>query len=422
MTQLCPHCSAELPESGDAYCPNCRAELPAQFPQEPQPTSEPATEPEAVQFASAIESESPEQQTARFWRTLLVITPAPRVTQALVAANVIVFVVMAASGVSPSNPTVEDMIHWGANYGPKTVDGEWWRLFTSMFLHIGFIHLLLNMWVLAMGGVVVERMLGRVGFLLMYLIAGLGGSVASLCWHSEVVSAGASGAIFGVYGALLGVLRRQRATIPLAVIKGLKNHGLSFLAYNLIFGLSQPNLDMAAHIGGLLTGFACGFVISRPFTPEGIASRAGQNVLAGVLGVAAIVTAIVLIPLARPSIGALDRDLQHCEEVERRAFDTYNSAYTKLQRGEISDSALADIVERDVLPEWRAARNQLASHQNLSGPAKEHVSAVLDYMRLREEGWALSVEAARQGDATKGQQAMEKHRLATEASKRFGTR
>ena len=112
-------------------------------------------------------------------------TPTPRayVTPALVGVNVAVFVLMALSGVGLLSPRPLDLIRWGANFGPLTTHGEWWRLLTATFVHIGALHLLCNMWALWDVGVLMERLVGPAGLLVLYLLAGLAGSVASLSWH-----------------------------------------------------------------------------------------------------------------------------------------------------------------------------------------------------------------------------------------------
>ena len=137
--------------------------------------------------------------------------PKVSVTSVLLALNVVIFGLMLAWGMDPMQPAIDGLIQWGANYGPKTTQGEWWRMFTCMFLHIGVLHLLFNMLALWNVGSCMERLLGSTGFLVLYLLAGLLGSVASVAWNPFVVSAGASGAIFGLYGGLLAFLMRHRA-------------------------------------------------------------------------------------------------------------------------------------------------------------------------------------------------------------------
>ena len=424
MARTCPHCGAKLPDVWDTFCSACGAELdPTPQAHEPQPAPQPAHEPPASTQAPAASAPTAfgggDEQAARFWLTLFELTPRVYVTRALVALNVIVFVVMVASGVSATNPTPQVLVRWGALFGPLTLDGEWWRLLTCTFLHIGVIHLLLNMWVLATGGPIVERMVGNVGFLLLYLISGLGGSLAALLWSPNVVAAGASGAVFGVFGALLGVLRKQRGSIPGAALAGLKNFGVSFLLVNLLFGFSVPNISMSAHAGGAATGFLCGLVLSQPFTPEGAAARARQNVLTGVMGAVAVVLGALLVSTFRTNEAEVDRDLERVAAVEQRVLDTYNAATARADRGEITELELAAIVERDVLPEWRSAIGRLAAHAQVPGPLGKHLAAVIGYMRLRQEGWELFVQAVREQSTAKGERSRDKHRLADEALKQL---
>ena len=125
------------------------------------------------------------------------------VTHALVGINAAVFLGMALAGISITSPTTQQLVHWGANWGPLTLSGESWRLFTCMFLHIGVIHIAFNMWCLWDLGALAESLYGHWTFASVYLISGVAGSVASVAWHPGTVSAGASGAIFGIAGALI---------------------------------------------------------------------------------------------------------------------------------------------------------------------------------------------------------------------------
>src|SRR5262249_35489619 len=176
---------------------------------------------------------------------------------------VLVFVLMVLKGVSAWDPTADSVLKWGADYGPLTLRGQWWRMAVSTFLHFGLIHLLFNMLVLFNIGLFMESLAGRVEFVVLYLVCGLGGSAASLAWHPSIVSAGASGAIFGLYGALLGFLFRHRGVIPGESLASLRKGALTFVGYNLLFGL-RPGVDMAAHLGGLATGFLLGLFLIQP--------------------------------------------------------------------------------------------------------------------------------------------------------------
>jgi rhomboid protease GluP len=205
---------------------------------------------------------------AQFRRALFMATPQVFMTYVLIGINCAVFAAMLLRGVSPLTPTNLQMVEWGADFGPLTIgEKQWWRILTAAFLHFGIIHLGFNMWVLNDVGQVVERLLGNAGFLIMYLVSGLLASVASLAVHPMSIGAGASGAVFGVFGALGGFLVRQRDSIPKEILQRLGKSTVAFVGYNLLFSLMVPAIDMTAHVGGLVAGFLCGLVLAQPLTP-----------------------------------------------------------------------------------------------------------------------------------------------------------
>jgi rhomboid protease GluP len=185
-------------------------------------------------------------------------------TQLIVGINVAVFAGMALAGVSLSQPTGQQLIHWGANWGPLTLgDGEWWRLLTSIFLHIGFLHIAFNMWCLWNLGQLAESLYGPGTFTGFYLISGLAASVSSVAWHPVSICAGASGAIFGLAGALIASFYLGEFSLPRAAIQGTLKSVVLFAVYNLIFGALPGSTDNAAHIGGLVTGLLLGAMMAK---------------------------------------------------------------------------------------------------------------------------------------------------------------
>lgn len=239
----------------------------------------------------------PENQAAEFWKALSRATPTVFVTPLIILANAIVFVLMLTHGVSFMDPTIQNLIDWGADYGPLTTNGEWWRSLTSTFVHIGIIHILMNMYVLYSIGKFTERLFGNFGFTVLYLLAGIGGSLASLCFHPHTVSAGASGAIFGLYGGLLAFLLLHRHTVPPETLKSLASSTGTFLLYNIVYGLMREGTDMAAHAGGLLAGFLVGLLLAQPLPRVTLGSRALRGILALVFGTAAMVVCAAQIPV-----------------------------------------------------------------------------------------------------------------------------
>jgi len=186
----------------------------------------------------------------------------PGVTIFIVVANCLVAGLMARAGADPMSPRVDDLVDWGANYGPATLRGEWWRLVTSAFVHGGLLHLGFNMYVLWDLGRVVERIFGSLGYALVYLVAGIGGSFASVVRDPHVASVGASGAVFGVAGAFLAFLLRNRGRMDPSIRARLGRSLLGFVVMNLVIGTMIPGIDQAAHVGGLLVGFGAGFVVA----------------------------------------------------------------------------------------------------------------------------------------------------------------
>lgn len=177
--------------------------------------------------------------------------------------NVAVFIAMVLAGVSLASPTPQQLVHWGANCGPLTLGGQWWRLVTAMFLHIGIIHLGFNMWCLWDLGALAETLYGSWTFAAIYLISGVAASVTSVAWHPSGISAGASGAIFGLAGALIASLYLGVFAVPRAAVRGTLRSVLAFAGYNLVFGAIAGRVDNSAHIGGLVSGLLLGAIVVR---------------------------------------------------------------------------------------------------------------------------------------------------------------
>lgn len=180
-------------------------------------------------------------------------------TPVIIWLNVLVFLAMVVAGLGFVDFSAGDLLSWGGNYGPITTNGQWWRLLTAIFLHAGLLHLLLNMYGLLFVGLFLEPVLGEWRFAIVYLGTGLVASFASIEVHSAVVSVGASGAIFGMYGVFLACL--ITGVFPPGMKKAFLLSTLIFVGANLLMGLSGTT-DNAAHIGGLVAGFLIGFFLS----------------------------------------------------------------------------------------------------------------------------------------------------------------
>ncbi len=210
-------------------------------------------------FDKAIPQNASPQQPEQ--ATLVIPARSPYATYVLIGINALVFVAMMLSGVSAMEPSPEAMLAWGADYGPLTLQqGQLWRIVTSVFLHFGIIHIGMNMWVLYQIGPFTERLYGHLRYLVIYLLAGVGGSLVSLYIHPDGVGAGASGAIFGVYGGMLAFLFAHRSVMPASSRSAILRSATIFLGINLIYGL-KAEIDLSAHIAGLGIGLLAGTVL-----------------------------------------------------------------------------------------------------------------------------------------------------------------
>ena len=323
------------------------------------------------------------------------------VTKALVAANILVFGAAGLAGAGFFVPNVEVLQAWGTNFGPLTTDGQWWRLLTSLFLHFGVFHLALNMWALYVGGRLAERLFGSQAFALLYLASGIGGSLSSLFWNPDVNSAGASGAIFGVYGAMLAFFVRKHSAIPASIISQQRWSGVTFIGFNLMNGFSHAGIDNAAHIGGLSVGFVMGLVLARPLSLDARTriSAASFYTRGGVAALSLI--GLLFVALRFSSAGnAADqrfrRDLQVMSESETIAHQSAQEAFEQLKSHQITESEFAQRLANDVVPRWALIQSTLERDRvDDNSKLKEQWALLSDYADSRLAAFQLYESGAR---------------------------
>jgi len=250
------------------------------------PTGEHISIPDAV-GESEVET-GPEERGRSGWN--LRGSPA---TYALTALNVGVFALMALRGVSPTAPTSESLLHWGANVGWADYNGtawfplghemvqgafrnQWWRLVTATFEHVGALHLATNMWCLWNLGLLGEPLLGPWGLAATYVLTGVAGNLLSTAVHPQIIGAGASGAVFGIAGILIVLLSNKKLPIPWPELRRLRKSVMQFALLNLFIGvvfgsgwLGGVHIDNMAHVGG----FAYGLALGVPLLPQMTAGR-----------------------------------------------------------------------------------------------------------------------------------------------------
>ena len=257
-------------------CPHCGKEFASNFSDSPISPNCPECEERLRQTARAgIPTSRPS-----------LATPPLLITTGLIGLNLLVFAVMVLRGVSPLMPSTQQAIAFGADYGPLTLNGQWWRLVTCMFVHFGIVHIGLNMWCLWNLGRAAEQLMARFSYLLAYFVSGIFASIVSLYWHPMATGAGASGAIFGMAGVLVSYVYLKKTPSHIKINSKMLGSLGTFIAYNLAFG-ALPGISNAAHIGGLVMGLVVGAVL-----PAAGASEAARRTRVSLV---AIFSAIALV-------------------------------------------------------------------------------------------------------------------------------
>ncbi|ANE53541.1 hypothetical protein SY85_16055 [Flavisolibacter tropicus] len=320
------------------------------------------------------------------------------VTMSLLAINILYFVIMAIAGVGIFEPSSDGLINWGANFSPYTLSGEWWRLFTSMFMHIGVIHLLLNMYGLFMVGAYLEPMLGARTFSIAYICTGIAATLVSIEWHdSNMVGAGASGAIFGMFGVFLALLLTN--LIPAKPRKEMLTSISILVGYNLINGL-KDGVDNAAHVGGLISGLVAGFVIYLSIKKPSLK------------------TAVILLLLVTTGLGSVSFLKIHRNDT--LTFETTLKHFYALQAQALAPYDLEEgkrlaAIKTVSLDAWQNAKKEMDTAKSYKLDKRQQALSTLlnEYAVLRIQETRLIIQVA-EGDSTKEQE-LENVKAATNA-------
>jgi rhomboid protease GluP len=307
--------------------------------------------------------------------SIFIPRPGYFVTPVIIDINILIFILMCLSGVSILSPDSDSLLKWGANFRPLTLDGQWWRLLTNCFLHIGIIHILMNMYALLYVGIMLEPLLGRKRFAFAYILTGIAASVNSLWWHDMTISAGASGAIFGMYGVFLAMLttnlieKHQRSAL-------LSSIGI-FVAYNLFFGM-KSGVDNAAHIGGLISGLLIGYgfwaVIRYKATVPGI------KIQVPVMLTVIILAFSVLVIKSLPHY-----ELNDYQQKMNRFVDLEYKANAILAHPEPTRTQIMADIRQIGIPSWQTNKRLIIEADKLSLPDNLHErnKVLLHYCDLR---------------------------------------
>jgi len=356
--------------------------------------------------------------------------PMLSITNLLIASNALVFAVMAgffgAGWLQTSS--LRAYVEYGANNGAVTTDGEWWRLLTHQFMHYGLMHLGFNLWALYQGGHFIERLQGRVLFLATYLGSGVCGGLLSILWHGDKVwSAGASGAIFGLFGCVLGYLLRERQALAPAVYKPMLRSTLVFAGYNLVFGLVYPGIDNAAHIGGFAAGALFGWLGAMPLEPGRRSPALPGCLLRVCAACACLVAAGVLLSPRYPynlreemtfsdtlsPMGA--REIRLNEHLQGQVQAWIQAG------GPRGDRALEALLRDEAIPFYATlAATAESMHFNPGKATHARAVALRDYARAKRSSFSSLLTAVQSGDAQAYKAYLEACKVAESAAGKLG--
>jgi rhomboid protease GluP len=343
------------------------------------------------------------------------------VTLVLLTCNVVVFTLTLWFGAGLWHNSNGVQLAWGANFGPATQDGQWWRLATAMFLHFGILHLALNMWALWDVGRLVERLFGRVRFGVLYLGAGVAGNLLSLVVQgNRAVSGGASGAIFGAYGALLVFLWRERKHVDQREFRWLFGAATVFTLFTLILGQVVPGIDNAAHIGGLVAGALLGRVLARPWAHASPRTHGGRWIAAALL-LLAVTVLVTHIPAPAYRMGEELRARQAIRAFvleDRRISQRWEDILASGRKDSTTFEQLAGRIDANVTADYQESFEQLSALSLGSGaPSAQTLETLRHYAALRGEASRALAEGLRAKDPVKIRQALETARRAPDLAK-----
>ncbi len=314
----------------------------------------------------------------------------PWLALALAAAAVVIFI-----GAVFENGALDDpgtLVAWGASFGPRAANGEWWRLVSATFVHASIVALLINVVAIVQIGLVIERRAGSAVFGAAYACAAFFSGLMHLAEAPDRVSAGASGAVFGLYGLLLavfirGLLRPSPQSIPLKVMARLAPPAAVFVLYNLaVAGFDLPSK------AGLFTGFTLGIVVTRGFGATAPSIRRLACTTAAAFGIAVVAS----VPLR--GMTDIKPELELLVAMEQRTAAAYEAAVARFRAGHVKTASLVAIIDRTILPEiqtmrarWAALARVPASHEPMRAAANE-------FLALREQSWRQRIAALRKGN------------------------
>lgn len=309
----------------------------------------------------------------------------------ILALNSLIYLAIAFSGKSWTTLDVGQLRAVGGNFSPLTIGGEWWRMITSTFLHGGLLHLVPNMFALYIFGRLTERIYGTGGFLGIYILSGLAGAAGTLVASPDAVSVGASGAIFGVIGAVVAFLATDRQLLTQGARQQLLTVLVVYATYTLIGGFRKSGIDNAAHIGGLMAGLVLGWMTGVP--PRLRGEKAGWITGAVASGIALVLVgtgiAVAMAPRPGPEYRTLEKMIELTREMDAREKILAEEGKKLTAKGSAATKAEAEAYAHLVVRTYQEFDDKLGALAPTKQELKDRQALLDKYIDLKKEGGML---------------------------------
>jgi rhomboid protease GluP len=308
----------------------------------------------------------------------------------LIAINLLVFGVMVLRGVDYANPAVQDIVRWGGSLKFNVTGGEWWRLITAVFVHIGLFPLIVNMIGLYFIGLMAEPILGKFKFLIAYLSTGVTGNLVSIIWVEEGVSAGASGAVFGMYGLVLAFSTTNyiNKKFPKAWLIGI----IAYAAFNIVMGM-QNATDNASNIGGFVAGIVVGYLFYFFHYKRNLARAGGTRISIEILLITGLLVFFYLLKNGKDDTLRFEKEVMKLNQIELKAMTQMQQLQTK------TNEEAAKVLRDSALPQWRHFQKEITKTDayRLGDEFKQKRKLLSEYAQLRVRQTELIYKSINEG-------------------------
>jgi rhomboid protease GluP len=307
----------------------------------------------------------------------------------IMAINIVVYIAMLIDGVSFFYPTNEELLRWGANFGPYTLRDEWWRLFTCEFVHIGFGHLFANMVSMIYIGLLLEPLIGTLRFITVYLLATVAAALLSVWWDGYAIGAGASGAALGMYGMMLMFSIVARKMFAPGELGAFFIWAVFVIGFNLLYGL-KDGIDNSAHLGGIFYGMFAALVFYPSYRKkESFSVTLLNDVVLIVISIGIFVLAYQQIPKGM----AYYDDKMEAFDVNQEMALTVLTQYDRDTLAYEKRDYYLERFSQDGVERWDNTILSLSELNNLPENYGTRVELLMKYSLLRKESCEIIIKS-----------------------------